>query len=145
MVVEARRDLEPIMARHAAARIGPDMLTRLTESVDAMRSNLGEREIFLSTNQEFHEIIALASGNSMYGFLIDALVGIVDGTVMGVDYPAARRDSILKAHERILSSLVAHDGDASHDAMSEHMTEFVKYMQRKYADVLGRTVTWDAI
>ncbi|TQM97774.1 GntR family transcriptional regulator [Ornithinimicrobium humiphilum] len=142
MIVEARHDLEPIMARHAASRMDEDAMTRLTSSVDQMRDNLTDREIFLATNREFHEVIAWGSGNAMYGFLIDALIDIVDGTHMGVDYPERRRQAILAAHERILGALHDHDGDSSHAAMSEHMGEFVKYMERHYADVLDRTVTW---
>lgn len=143
MVVEARSDLEPIMARHAAERLSEDQIIRLTASVDHMRSSLDDREVFLATNHQFHEVIAWGSANSMYGFLIDALVGIVDGTRMGVDYPPERRRAILAAHERILEALLAHDGDASHAAMAEHMREFVNYMERRYADVLRQTVSWD--
>lgn len=145
MIVEARGDLEPIMARHAASRMAPDALARLGGSVEQMRDNLGDREIFLATNREFHELIAWGSGNSMYGFLIDALVDIVDGTHMGVDYPEQRRKAILGAHERIFSALDAHDGDSSYAAMDEHMSEFVRYMQRRYSDVLEQTVTWDLL
>lgn len=145
MIVEARADLEPIMARHAASRITPDMLNRLEKSVDHMRDNQRDREIFLATNREFHELIAWGSGNSMYGFLIDALVDIVDGTHMGVDYSEQRRKAILSAHERILAALLEHDGDSSFAAMNEHMREFTHYMERRYADVLHQTVTWDIL
>lgn len=145
MIVEARHDLEPIMARHAATRMKDEPLTQLASNVEQMRDNLSDREIFLATNREFHEMIAWASGNSMYGFLIDALVDIVDGTHLGVDYPDRRRQAILSAHERILSALQNHDGDHSFAAMSEHMGEFLKYMQRHYAEVLERTVTWDIL
>jgi DNA-binding FadR family transcriptional regulator len=145
MIVEARGDLEPVMARHAASRMKKDGLERLGNSVEQMRENLANREIFLATNREFHELIAWGSGNAMYGFLIDALVDIVDGTHMGVDYPEQRRKAILGAHERILSALEAHDGDSSFAAMDEHMGEFVRYMQRRYSDVLHQTVTWDIL
>lgn len=145
MIVEAREDLEPIMARHAAARMTADSLSELESSVEQMRSNLTDRDVFLATNKSFHEVIAWASGNSMYGFLIDALVGIVDGTQMGVDYPTDRRKAIVVAHEKILKALQAHDGDGSQHAMAEHMREFVKYMQRRYSTVLDQTVTWDIL
>jgi DNA-binding FadR family transcriptional regulator len=145
MIVEARRDLEPIMARHAASRMTPEAMARLGKSVNDMRDNLGDRDTFLTTNQEFHELIAAGSGNAMYGFLIDALVDIVDGTHMGVDYPERRRQAILSAHERIFAALEEHDGDHSFEAMSEHMGEFVSYIERRYSDVLDRTVTWDIL
>ncbi|GAA1916724.1 FadR/GntR family transcriptional regulator [Nocardioides hwasunensis] len=145
MIVEARRDLEPVMARHAASRMKKDSLDQLGNSVEQMRDNLESRDIFLATNREFHELIAWGSGNAMYGFLIDALVDIVDGTHMGVDYPEQRRKAILGAHERILSALQTHDGDSSFAAMEEHMGEFVRYMQRRYSEVLHQTVTWDIL
>ncbi len=145
MIVEARGDLEPIMARHAASRMAPDTLDRLGTSVDQMREHLTDREVFLSTNREFHELIAWGSGNAMYGFLIDARVDIVDGTHMGVDYPERRRKAVLSAHERIFSALSEHDGDHSFAAMSEHMDEFVRYMRRRYSDALNQTVTWDIL
>jgi len=145
MIVEARGDLEPVMARHAAGRMKKESLGQLGDSVEKMRENLENREIFLATNREFHELIAWGSGNAMYGFLIDALVDIVDGTHMGVDYPEQRRKAILSAHERILAALESHDGDSSFAAMEEHMREFVRYMQRRYSDVLHQTVTWDIL
>ena len=142
-VVEARRDLEPVMARHAASRMTDDQLQRLAETVEVMRCKLDDRDVFLESNRQFHEVIAWSSANSVYGFLIDALIGIVDGTQLGVSYPDSRRKAILGAHDRILSALQAHDGDATEEAMAEHMTEFVRYMQRRYQDVLDQTVTWD--
>lgn len=145
MIVEARGDLEPVMARHAASRMAPDSVARLGDSVEKMRENLENRDIFLATNREFHELIAWGSGNAMYGFLIDALVDIVDGTHMGVDYPEQRRKAILGAHERIFTALEKHDGDGSFAAMDEHMSEFVRYMQRRYSDVLDQTVTWSIL
>jgi len=144
-IVEARADLEPIMARLAAGRLNADQVTALTTSVDQMRDNLGDREIFLQTNKDFHEVIAWASGNSLYGFLIDALIGIVDGTSLGVDYPDTRRTAILAAHSRILDALLKHDADASEAAMQTHMNEYSRYLGKKYPTVLAEPITWDLI
>jgi GntR family transcriptional regulator, transcriptional repressor for pyruvate dehydrogenase complex len=144
-IVEARSGLEPVMARLAAARMGKDEVKALTDSVDQMRENLGDQEIFLQTNRDFHETIAWASGNSLFGFLIDALIGIVDGTSLGVDYPDTRRTAILVAHTRILDALLLQDGDISEASMQAHMNEYSKYLRKKYPDVLAQPVTWDLI
>lgn len=144
-VVEARADLEPVMARLAASRLNTEDLDTLTRSVDRMRDNLDDRDVFLDTNREFHEVIAWASGNSMYGFTISALIDIVDGTQLGVDYPEVRRRAIYTAHSRILESLAAHDTDSSFDSMATHMNEYVRYLQKKYQDVLDQPLTWDLI
>lgn len=144
-VVEARADLEPVMARLAAGRLNDDDLATLTRSVDLMGQNLDDRDVFLATNREFHEAIAWASGNSMYGFTISALIDIVDGTQLGVDYPEVRRRAIYAAHSRILDALAAHDGDGSFDSMQTHMKEYVRYLQKKYQDVLDQPLTWELV
>lgn len=144
-VVEARESLEPIMAHLAAGRLTDSHIAALTSSVDRMRENLKDREVFLETNKDFHEVIAWASGNQLFGFLIDSLIGIVDGTVLGVDYPDHRRAAILAAHDRILTALLAHDGEASEASMAVHMREYSRYLGKKYADVLRMPVTWDLI
>jgi GntR family transcriptional repressor for pyruvate dehydrogenase complex len=144
-LVEARMELEPIMARLAAQRLTTADEHRLTHSVDTMRANLKDRDVFLETNREFHDIVAWASGNQMYGFLIDALINIVDGTLLGVDYPENRRVAVLASHDRILGALLAHDGDTSASAMAAHMAEGGKYFQRKYAETLKSPITWDLL
>lgn len=144
-LVEARAGLEPVMARLAAERMDEDHLKSLSASVDQMRCNLGNRDIFLQTNRDFHEIIASASGNSLFGFLIDAVIDIVDGTSLGVDYPDSRRTAIVAAHTRILTAMLDHDADASGEAMSAHMNEYSRYLGKKYPEVLSELVTWDLV
>ncbi|MFH5821904.1 FadR/GntR family transcriptional regulator [Georgenia sp. AZ-5] len=144
-IAEARRGFEPLMARLAAERISEDDLRMLESSVDTMRGGLSDIDTFLHTNMEFHEIIAWSSKNAMYGFLIDALVGILDGSALGVDYPVHRRTAVLKAHTSILEALRAHDGDASGEAMTRHIDEYVRYISRKFPEVLARPVTWDLL
>ena len=70
-----------------------------------MRADLNDRDLFLESNKSFHDIIAWSSGNVLFGYLIDSLLGILDGTVIGIDYPSHRRTAILKAHEEIYAAL----------------------------------------
>jgi GntR family transcriptional regulator, transcriptional repressor for pyruvate dehydrogenase complex len=144
-VVEARVGLEPMMTRLAAERMTGEQLRRLAESVDGMRENLNDREIFLDTNKAFHDIIAWSSGNALFGFLIDALLGIIDGTALGVNYPLHRRSAVLKAHTRIFEALNAHDGDSSMAAMEAHIQEYLRYVEKKYPEAMAQPVTWDLL
>ncbi|MET8051118.1 FCD domain-containing protein [Streptosporangium sp. NPDC005286] len=144
-VVEARVGLEPMMTRLAAERMTGEQLQRLAESVDGMRENLNDREIFLDTNKAFHDIIAWSSGNALFGFLIDALLGIIDGTALGVNYPLHRRSAVLKAHTRIFEALSAHDGDSSMAAMEAHIQEYLRYVEKKYPEAMAQPVTWDLL
>lgn len=142
-VVETRRDLEPLMARLAAERMTADELRHLADNVDQMRTQLHDYAVFLYTNHEFHDIIAWGTHNSVYGFLIDALLDILDGSALGVDYPEQRREAVLRAHVSILEALQAHDGASSRDAMERHVEEYVKYVNEKFPDIVTRRVNWD--
>ncbi len=142
-VVEARSGLEPIMAELAARRITPEGLADLAESVSTMERHLNDHSVFLEANRRFHDIIAWSSGNALFGYLVDALIGVLDGTALGIEYPAHRRGPILKAHQRIYLALEQHDPDAAREAMREHIGEYVRYAERKFPEVLKRRVIWE--
>lgn len=142
-VVEARETLEPAMASHAAARMSDEQLAALKASVDRMSENVGDEEIFAETNHEFHDVIAQASGNALFTHFIDALTGILDGTTMGIEYPEHRRKHVVEAHQRIYDALASRDGSAAAAAMSEHIEEYSKYINRKYPDTIMEPISWD--
>lgn len=142
-VAETRHDLEPLMARLAAERMGEDDLKALATNVDTMRDNISDYNVFLHTNQEFHDLVAWGTQNAVYGFLIDALLDILDGSALGVDYPEHRRGAVLKAHASILEALQNHDGDASFEAMQRHIGEYEKYVTKKFPEILAGPVHWN--
>lgn len=143
-VVEARRSLEPLMARLAAERITQENLLRLEDSLEGMRRGVADEDVFLDMNWRFHDIVAWSSGNAIFGLLVDALVGIIEGAALGVEYPQHRRSAALKAHTEIFEALKARDGDASFAAMEAHIEEYVRYITRKFPDVLARPITWSS-
>jgi GntR family transcriptional repressor for pyruvate dehydrogenase complex len=144
-VVEARSGLEPMMARLASERMSDDQLKELKDRVDTMRTSLDDQAVFLETNKRFHDIIAWGSGNAMFGYLVDALLGIIDGTAMGVDYPRHRRSAVVKAHTRIYEALASRDADASMSAMQNHIAEYVRYTEKKYPDTLAQPIAWNEV
>ncbi|QXV99940.1 MULTISPECIES: FadR/GntR family transcriptional regulator [Rhodococcus] len=144
-IVEVRESLEPLIASLAAQRIGADQLAELEASVQLMRENLADREVFLEANQSFHDIIAWSSGNPLFGYLIDAIEGIFEGAALGVDYPVHRRSAVLKAHSAIYVAIEAKDPAAALDSMREHILELSRYLRKKYPEALEQAVTWDAM
>ncbi|GAA5059120.1 DNA-binding FadR family transcriptional regulator [Thermocatellispora tengchongensis] len=141
-IAEARAGLEPMMARLAAERMSPEQLDALGASVDAMREHLEDQAVFLEENKRFHDIIAHGSGNVMFGYLIDALLGILDGSAIGIDYPEVRRSAVHKAHLRIYQALKNRDPESSAEAMARHITEYVRYAERKFPEVLAAPIVW---
>jgi DNA-binding FadR family transcriptional regulator len=144
-IVEVRNAFEPMISQLAAERMTDDQLKDLAGTIDAMRADINDRDLFLESNKKFHDIIAWSSGNVLFGYLIDSLLGILDGTAIGIDYPNHRRAAILKAHEEIYAALAKHDPQASEERMREHIEAYTKYAQKKFPNVLGQTITWDRL
>jgi GntR family transcriptional regulator, transcriptional repressor for pyruvate dehydrogenase complex len=142
-IVEVRMALEPMISRLAAERISDESMAELGKTIDQMRDHLDDQEQFLEANQRFHDIIAWSSGNPLFGYVVDSVLGIMDGTVLGIDYPAPRRKAILKAHEAIYAALLQRDPAESEARMREHIEEYVGYAERKFPEVLGQVIQWD--
>jgi GntR family transcriptional regulator, transcriptional repressor for pyruvate dehydrogenase complex len=142
-IVEVRTAMEPMTSQLAAARISDKSLEELRLTVENMRDSLEDRDVFLESNKRFHDIIAWSSGNVLFSYIVDSLVDILDGTVIGIDYPRHRRVAILKAHEEIFAALAQHDPQASLERMRLHIDAYATYAQRKFPDVLDQIITWD--
>ena len=144
-IVEVRNAVEPMISQLAAQRMTDEQLADLAATIDAMRSDLNDPHLFLESNKNFHDIIAWSSGNVLFAYLVDSLLGILDGTVIGIDYPRHRRVAIVKAHEEIYEALVKRDATASEDRMREHIEAYTRYAMKKFPEVLGQTITWDGL
>jgi GntR family transcriptional repressor for pyruvate dehydrogenase complex len=145
VIAEARAAFEPVMAQLAAERIGEDGLKRLEQSLTEMEADIDSTERYLATNAEFHNTIAWSSGNSLFGFLIDAMVGAMDisGASHGIRYPTRRRQAVLAAHREIFEAIKAGDRTLAGESMSKHIDEYFTYAQRKFPQALNQLITWD--
>lgn len=141
-VVESRRDLEPLMARLAAERMTADELARIADNVDRMRGGLHDERVFRRTDQEFHDLIAAGTHNAVYGFLIEALLTMLEGSALSVAYPENQRAAVLADHTSILECLQAHDGAEAYASMERHMGDHVSFVTEEQPILRSRRVTW---
>ncbi|MEV4999704.1 FadR/GntR family transcriptional regulator [Nocardioides sp. LML1-1-1.1] len=141
-IAEARGGLEPMMAQLAAERMTDEQLASLKASVDNMHDHLDDQTVFLEENKRFHDVIAHGSGNAMFGYLVDALLGILDGSAIGIDYPEVRRSAVHKAHLNIYEAIAQRDPAASAEAMQDHIQQYLKYAEKKFPDVLSAPIVW---
>ncbi len=141
-ITEARRALEPLMAELAATRMTGEQLAALRDNVTRTQASIGNEAEFLAINQEFHDIIANGSGNSLFHYLIDAMTGILDGSIVGIGYPEVGQTAIQQAHERILLALEARDGRAAAEAMSAHIDEYDRYIDKRFPELKLAPIAW---
>lgn len=141
-IVQVRAAIEPMISMLAASRMTPDALAALKDTIVRMNEHLDNQQIFLDANERFHDIIAWSSGNVLFGYLVDSLLGIMDGTVVGIDYPSHRREAIAKAHEEIYEAFESKDPNLARDRMQSHIDAYERYVAKKFPNVLNEVVPW---
>ena len=144
VIAEARSAFEPLMAALAAQRITPERMVELEKSVTDMEDGIEDIAIYLESNENFHDTIAWASGNSLFGFLIDVMVGSMDlsGAAQGIQYSIRQRHAVLRAHTGILEAIRAGDAELAESSMRVHIDEYVTHAEKKYPEAMERLITW---
>jgi GntR family transcriptional regulator, transcriptional repressor for pyruvate dehydrogenase complex len=140
-VLDARLVVEPALAGQAARR-------RRDGHVAALRANQRELEAaprgsagFLRANEEFHALIADASGNRPLAALWSALAAIADGHEAGVRYPLAAFGAMIAAHRKITEAIAAGDADEAIRATTVHLEATQAYVARYYPSLIDNPVT----
>ena len=144
VIAEARSAFEPLMAALAAERITPERLAELERTWSRWRRGSTTSSATSRPTSEFHDTIAWASGNSLFGFLIDVMVGSMDisGSSQGIQYSVRRRHAVLRAHTEILEAIRKGDAGLAETSMRTHIDEYVTHAQRKYPEAMERLITW---
>lgn len=140
-VLDARLNIEPALAGQAARR-------RRDGHVAALRVNQATLErvargsaAFLRVNEEFHTLIADASGNRPLAALWSALAAIADGHEAGVRYTPAAFGAMIAAHRKITEAIAAADAEEAIRAMTVHLEATQAYVARYYPGLIDNPVT----
>lgn len=142
-IMEARSVMEPSIARLAAQRMRPEALEDLRANVETLRADSADTAAFTAESERFHALIAWGSGNALFGYLFDAMVGILAGATMGVEYPKRQRDHTCSIHEEIYAAIADRDPDAASELMARHITEHTTYLEKRFRSALERPIRWD--
>jgi DNA-binding FadR family transcriptional regulator len=142
-VIEARVWVESAIAGAAADRITPAQIAQLRTVNRVLRVNgLDDEAAFAAGNDEFHRVVAEASGNLVLSIFLAALQSIADGRAAGIRYDRSFRAAAVDDHERILEALAAGDAGAAHRAARRHITAATRHWKQEHADLAARPVRW---
>lgn len=126
---EVREYLEILAVKKAAQRITPLQLCRLEEQVEMEEKSFNERDLqsYLEINNNFHRIIAEASGNIV---LADYIDNVLSRTyVYMVFYETFfdfQTNPSLDEHRAIIKALSNHDEELSVKLMHDHLDMSLK-------------------
>lgn len=143
-VVSARTVLEPIVASLAATAMTDADIAALGSWLELMRRNIEDAELFLESNDEFHRLIAVSSGNALFCELVQACDHILDGK-FAFDYPMRAREAVVRAHEAIYEALRDRDPQAARTAMERHLGEMQTFMMARHTEHMDSPVRWQDV
>lgn len=139
-LIEARLTLEPLMARLAAEHRNPELLERL--KVASGLGRIDDEDEYRATTSDFHQIIALMSGNSVLTLLAQSLADIFHERVSGIVFPKSRRKEVVTVHADIAKAIEAGAPDDAQSLMYEHMAKYVAYVKRGHPTLIHEVVDW---
>jgi GntR family transcriptional repressor for pyruvate dehydrogenase complex len=120
-LVEIRTQLEVLAAQLAAQRIDDVGLAHLEAHVAEMRRSENDFSAFIEADMHFHQVLAVAAGNTTLGGLLQSLRSLlriwVDRSITQVDQA---RDAI-DEHDLVLRAVASKDPAAAASAMFRHM------------------------
>jgi DNA-binding FadR family transcriptional regulator len=140
-VLDARLIIEPALAGQAARHHQDGDVRALKRNQEALESAPRGSTEFLRVNEEFHTLIANASGNRPLAALWSALAAIADGHEAGVRYTVAALSGMIAAHRKIGEAIIARDADEATRAMAVHMEATKAYVARYYPGIIDTPVT----
>ncbi len=127
-LMEVRRGIEVESARLAAARRTSGELTRMTETVAAMRLHLDHPDTVADLDLQFHLAIATATRNAMLHHLVQSIRDASKDVIrLGLRYrqTARQRERGQHLHEEILAEIGASNADGAARAMTVHFEDAV--------------------
>ncbi|MDR3494008.1 MAG: transcriptional regulator NanR [Ancalomicrobiaceae bacterium] len=119
---EARLFFERGMVRAAAETATEDHLAKLRAIVGSQRANLGNMDVFIAADTQFHAQIAAISGNPIYESVSGAMLTWLKAYHTDLLVWASRETRTLDEHEAILRQIERRDPDAAEREMVQHLT-----------------------
>jgi GntR family transcriptional repressor for pyruvate dehydrogenase complex len=143
-LLEVRRALEVHIASLAARRASQRHIADLELSINAMRAAEQEFEAFHTADVRFHENLAVASGNDLLVFLIEALAEPLRASrqrsFAGHQARGGGIDDVIQQHQTILDAVEARNPKRAAQAMRDHLQQTEQdlrtHMQRTASEQL---------
>jgi GntR family transcriptional regulator, transcriptional repressor for pyruvate dehydrogenase complex len=118
---EARKLVEPGLAKLAAERISDADAAALAHCAAGTHDVLGDPEAFMWADIELHARIAQAASNAVLERLLESIAGMGIASRRRTGRLAPVREQSAHDHVEIAAAIAAHDGEAAFVAMLRHL------------------------
>jgi GntR family transcriptional regulator, transcriptional repressor for pyruvate dehydrogenase complex len=141
-VLEARLILEPMMARMAADRIDEEGAAELQRQISRGRLALDHSPSWGPTNAEFHEAVALLSGNVVLDLFSNSLANIQNQRITPV-FPSSERQEVAAVHERIAKAIISGASDRAEKLMRRHIEAIIDRLHVAAPATVADVLRWE--
>src|SRR5262249_92467 len=130
-ILDVRRTVELRTVTLAALRRSDREAADIKAHAAAMRADFGDATRVMEHDIAFHEAIAAASKNPMFGLIVGSF-RVVRGQAWAVGWTAGGSDAVRLAnvalHEAIATAIADRDHRAAEARMAEHFDDTVKVL-----------------
>jgi DNA-binding FadR family transcriptional regulator len=131
-LLEARRVVEVGTAGLAARRRTDDDLERLHAVIERMRATHEQGDVvaFSAADGAFHDSVLQAAGNPFLTALFEPIRTLAHQVRITTSYAPVHREEAIAAHSGILDAIERGEPDAARTAVSEHLDETTRALDR---------------
>ncbi|MCD8365065.1 MAG: FadR family transcriptional regulator [Clostridiales bacterium] len=128
-ILEFRLTTECDAASFAAMRRTERDLADMEEAVKQSEEAVENPEEFISCDLQFHQIVARASGNAMYGIVLQVCRNIIGESLTDLLREGSKKEQeerilrIRMGHEKIMRAIAEGDREAACRMMTRHLEE----------------------
>ncbi|MDJ0738815.1 MAG: FadR/GntR family transcriptional regulator [Gammaproteobacteria bacterium] len=128
-IAEARRELELLCCRLAAANRRPEHLQAMAAEIALQSSEELSDEDFCASDVRFHRALVDATGNKVLQLVMFSVIEALQPVINLVIFRFRERAQIVGFHQRILDALTAGDSAAAAAALAAQM----QYLEQQVA------------
>lgn len=122
-LMEARKILESQLAKLAAQRANPEMIASLKESLERMRENFDDVEVFILEDVKFHVTLSEAAENEILYQTVSTVRELLLDVQRAVSKVAGLRPRSLEFHRQIYECIRDKKPDEAAKIMDEHLSD----------------------
>jgi GntR family transcriptional repressor for pyruvate dehydrogenase complex len=122
-LTEVREILEPAIAALAAERAKPEHIESLVKAVNTMDEFMEDAEAFINADNDFHLLLAKATGNTLLICLVEPIVGLLTEQRKRIFVIRGGPQRGQQHHKAILEAIQKHDPKAARQACIAHLEQ----------------------
>jgi len=131
-LLDFRKMLEPPLAARAATHASPEKVAEMDEILRRQDEKLSRGELAIEEDNQFHDAIARASGNSVVLKVLDILMDLLRETRALSLQRKGRPQKSIAGHRRILAAIRRRDPGAAETAMRQHIRDIEQIVVHEF-------------